>query len=112
MDIKTGKSVRRKCPPKYLKNYFREKNSWENCEVITGACQSVIAMTVFLNTHQEVHMKVSIIRYSFVAILSVLMLTGFTCSKHVPEKAPENSVPQDEMTTDQTTSSDATPVNN
>ena len=91
-------------------------NASENCGVITGACQSVIAMTEFLYIHQEVHMKISVIRYSLVAILSVLTLTGFTCSKHTPEKAPEvsteenkdnSAVPQDQMT-DQTSSGDAT----
>ena len=93
-------------------------NPSENCGVITGACQSVIAMTEFLYTQQEGHMKISVLRYSLVAVLSFLMLTGFTCSKHVPEKAPEevttegsdsNSVPQDQMS-DQTTSGDVTPA--
>jgi hypothetical protein len=63
-------------------------------------------------------MKISVFKYSFIAALSFLMLTGFTCSKHVPEKAPEevttegsdsSSVPQDQMT-DQTTSGDTTPA--
>lgn len=63
-------------------------------------------------------MKISVIRYSLVAVLSLLMLSGFTCSKHVPEKAPEEvttenadstSVPQDQMS-DQTTSGDSTPA--
>lgn len=75
-------------------------------------------MTEFLYTQQEGHMKISVLRYSLVAVLSLLMLTGFTCSKHVPEKPPEDvttegndssSVPQDQMT-DQTTSGDATPA--
>mgnify|MGYP000895516799 CR=1 FL=1 len=61
-------------------------------------------------------MKISVIKSSFVVVLSLLMLTGFTCSKHVPEKTPENTsnntVPQDQMTTEQTTSGDATPVTN
>lgn len=70
-------------------------------------------------------MKISVVRYSLVAVLSLLMLTGFTCSKHVPEKAPEDvttegsdsaAVPQEQMSenTDQslTTSGDATPVQN
>lgn len=85
-------------------------NASKNCEVITGACQSVIAMTEFLYTHQEVHMKISVVKLSLVGILSLLMLTGFTCSKNVPVKAPdqsENSVPQDQMS-DQTVSGDAT----
>ncbi len=69
-------------------------------------------------------MKIAVSTCSLVAVLSFLMLTGFTCSKHVPEKAPEalssdttnaNSVPQDQMsdTTPQpgATSSDATPAN-
>ena len=96
-------------------------NASENCEVITGACQSVIAMTEFLYTHQEGPMKISVTTYSLVAVLSLLMLTGFTCAKHVPEKPPEEvtteentdstSVPQDQMS-DQTTSGDATPVQN
>jgi hypothetical protein len=93
-------------------------NSSENCGVITGACQSVIAMTEFLYIHQEGHMKISVSTYSLVTVLALITLTGFTCSKHVPEKAPEmttsettgeNSVPQDQMT-DQTTSGDATPA--
>ncbi|MBC7457201.1 MAG: hypothetical protein H7235_02905 [Bdellovibrionaceae bacterium] len=64
-------------------------------------------------------MKISVIRYSLVAVLSFIMLTGFTCSKHVPEKAPEevtteenkdsSSVPQDQMS-DQITSGDTTPA--
>ncbi len=61
-------------------------------------------------------MKFSVIKSSFVIMLSMLMLTGFTCSKHIPEKAPENitenPVPQDQMTTDQTTSGDNTPAAN
>ena len=95
-------------------------NSSENCEVITGACQSVIAMTEFLYIHQEGHMKISVSTYSLVALLSLIMLTGFTCSKHVPEKAPEvpsseatdaESVPQEQMS-DSTTSGDVTPAAN
>lgn len=92
-------------------------NASRNSEDITGACQSVIAMTEFLNTHQEVHMKISVVKLSLVGILSLLMLTGFTCSKHVPEKTPDqtgssgNSIPQEQMS-DQTVSGDTTPVKN
>lgn len=51
-------------------------------------------------------MKISI--FTLVAVLSFITLTGFTCSKHVPEKMPETTsttenketgaVPQDQMT--------------
>ena len=64
-------------------------------------------------------MKISFATYSFVAILSILMLTGFTCSKHAPDKtlneatsdAGKNSiaVPQEQMS-DQVSSSDSTSV--
>ncbi len=73
-------------------------------------------MTEFLYLHQEVQMKISSGPYFLVAILSFFLLSGFTCSKHAPEKAPEiissksqenGAVPQDQMT-DQTTSGDGT----
>lgn len=63
-------------------------------------------------------MKNSVAAYSVVAILSLLLFTGFTCSKHSPEKSLEPateankdsaSVPQDQLT-DQTSSGDSTTV--